>query len=301
MAEDAPPPPYSASIEDIVSYNDANPDSMTFQLHQHLISLSDQIRSTQQARSVQRSIDDSTILDRISPCVERFLADLGQRHPTPPLATLTLVPDGVVPEKAKLSGMEDMQQRGELCKVARIRMGTDEKNSKSSSEQSRAGEKTDEQGCGRSKEYSDWGRFGDSSYGSEDSSPDSESFWWRDEDMAIRLAGYLQPKIDPKKTAKVPSAVQAVVESELPPEKEKWTWGWGKGKTVTKSNTQSLPANLKAMAGQSSVGASEQSNERPVRMSAAAQEVAFRSENDFGILESISGWAVVVTVWIRNW
>ncbi|ORY55122.1 uncharacterized protein BCR38DRAFT_452909 [Pseudomassariella vexata] len=321
------PPPYSPpslnnQYQPAPSTPQFHPNSLTSHLHDHLSSLPYRIRQTQQHRNAQQTSSDVALLDHLVPIIESFLRDLGAQSIAPPLATLTLVPEAAVPEDAVLSGLDDMLRRGEIGRVFRVSILTARKDSKGETKPSSTGPPTTTTG---SREFTDWGRWG-SSGGSFGSTEPSKLFWWRDEDLAKRLALYLQPQPQPQqeKPSSTPSpaaqisAVQTAVEQRIPADKEKKGgrgFGWGKWRSVSTGSpaagTSSKPPTMSesSRSGRGSVaggfvsGLSEErvgvgDGER-TEMRVTAEEVAFRRQNDFGIYESMSGVAVVVTVRVR--
>ncbi|KAH9896222.1 hypothetical protein F4778DRAFT_259390 [Xylariomycetidae sp. FL2044] len=298
------PPPYSINANaGVVGPSSLDPESLTYALQSQLASLPARIKAQGQARSAQQSFDDAEILEYITPDIEQFLTELGSRHTAPPLATLTLVPGTAVPPSSSLSGMEDIRRRGEIGRVARVRIEYVPRDTKSSSAFLRQHEGPSDQTWTSGREFSDWGRFGDprspvDGEGSTTMMTDaSKMLWWRDEEMAHRLAGYLQPRRDGSAEApKASSVVQDVVEQRLPAQKEKKGWGWGRKRV--ESNAADTPP-LSSVAGPSGTTRSVSRGGDKVRMTVRAEEVAFRHENDFGIFESVNGWAIVVTVSFR--
>jgi hypothetical protein len=130
-------------------------------------------------------------------------------------------------------------------------------------------------------------------------------WWWRDEDMARRLARHLRPNATKSEPAPLNTPVQAVVEERLPAQKEKKGWLWGRRGSSSTFATKTVKADVDVVLG--SDDAAQNTGKRiqaqelgGAKMSVAAEEVAFRSENDFGLMESIRGWAVVVAVQVRT-
>ncbi|KAI1266404.1 hypothetical protein F5Y18DRAFT_28578 [Xylariaceae sp. FL1019] len=288
------PPPYTAqeNHEARSSYDSA---SITSHLQHHLTYLPGRIREAQQTRSVQQSMNDTALLDALLPEVETFLSHLGSLHNPPPLAQLTLVPDAAVPRNAVLSGMEDMRRRGEICQLSRVTLGSDSKQEKgnpSGNNDSQSEGQTWSQG----REFSDWGRFGDSNGYSSSTVASKETLWWNDESMARRLANYLQPPTAKQEPPPLVSPVQIAVEQRLPTRKEKKGWLWG-----MKAAMSNAPRPARDVDRGESVSRVETKHSQPegTKMYATAQEVAFRCENDFGIIESMRGWAIVVVVQIK--
>ncbi|KAI1826864.1 hypothetical protein F4861DRAFT_18938 [Xylaria intraflava] len=296
------PPPYSVRASDYVSPSH-NPQetSMTSHLQHHLAFLPSRIRMTREARSIQQSLDDASLLDFIIPEVEAFLSCLSSLHPTPKQAYLKLVPEAAVPRNAKLSGMDDMRQRGEHCQVVRVTTSPAADEKKSPPADSPGA--TSQQDWSTGREFSDWGRFGDS-LSTEPSSQARDVLWWKDEAMARRLASHLQPATVGSEPPALETPVQAAVEHRLPAQKEKKKWPWARKSSASDSTAsfaaRSVERDVETFPGRSNAAASKAPPKEHggARMSITAEEVAFRVENDFGIMESAGGWAVVLAVWV---
>ncbi|KAI2631812.1 hypothetical protein GGR54DRAFT_344 [Hypoxylon sp. NC1633] len=288
------PPPYTADPTTSAAFDEFQLSSLTSQLQHHVTSLPDRIRATQQARRAEQTLSDASLLDHIVPIVEQFLADLGARHGTVPLATLTLVPATAVPKNAVLSGLDDMRRRGELCRISRVSIHSESKDSKSGARDSSLQTGAGDQSWASGQEFSDWGRFDETDSQAGDATGRSEMLWWRDEDMAHRLASYLQPKKE-KTRVEHKSVVQDVVEQRIPPTKEKRGWGWGRRTSEQRSPEAQIvrPPNIDFEIFQ------EEPQRKGADMTVTAQEVAFRVENGFGIWESVRGWGIVVAVDVK--
>lgn len=268
----------------------------------------------QEAYSVQQSLDDGSLLDLLLPEIDDFLAYLGNLNTAPKLSHLTLIPEAVVPPNAILSGTDEMRKRGELCRVARVSMrssGAEKRSAATPNSHSHRGQR-DSRGWSAGREFSDWGRFGDSSSATGDPSSHAEGvLWWRDEDMARRLARHLQPPAPRDEPVPLRTPVQAIVEERLPAQKEKKSWFWSKKRSASGSTAASAAETTQAVV-ETGPGKNDAANNAPkdvlgrrrsdsgAKMSVTAEEVAFRSENDFGIMESIRGWAVVVVVHVKT-
>lgn len=221
------PPPYTALPSGTTTSNELQLNSLTYHLQHHVASLPERIRVTQQARRAEQTLSDASLLDHIVPIVEEFLADLGTRNSPVPLATLTLIPDTAVPKNAVLSGLEDMKRRGEVCRVSRISVNSFTKDSKSSSGISKSQNTNGDPSWAAGQEFTGWGRFGESESPAHDVTESNKMLWWRDEEMAHRLARYLRPEKEKRAPLEHNSVVQAVVEHRIPPKKEKKGWLWG--------------------------------------------------------------------------
>ncbi|RYP29805.1 hypothetical protein DL767_006546 [Monosporascus sp. MG133] len=268
------PPPYDTIHHDGTSLETPPSESLTSHLQSHVASLPRRIRASQRAHTAQQRMDDMLLMDHIAPAIEEFLIDLGAQTPTPPLATLTIVPGGAVPKTAVLSGLEETQKRGELGRLFKVNLEEGTKGLQSPS-------------------YST-------------SSQSANLLWWHDEAMAWRLARGLQPKVEKKQQVAQTSPVQVAVERELSPEKQKRGWGWGKwrsgpgsGRMSERGATGDPSSRTRASEASASLGAQGRVQEQDeAQMAVEAHEVAFRVENDLGILESMRGWAIVVIVQI---
>ena len=282
--------------------------SITGHLQSQVASLPLRIRASQlQARTAQQRVDDTLVVELLAPEVAAFLADLGDSTEAPLRASLTIVPDGALPKRADLSGLAEMRAKDEDARVKRVvtdgilPLDGEKTSSKDSAEDSYA--------SFSSYSYS----FPSNSFTSAFDNPTGSSrgsdslLWWGDETMAHRLAASLRPKTEvPPEPAT--SAVQAVVEQELPPEKQRKGWGWSKMKSGL-SSPQSAGQRAAAAAairgsgpqrGSSTAAAAAARGQGKggARMTVEAQNVAFRVESDMGILGSENGWAIVVTVTI---
>lgn len=329
MLDEELPPPYSLRASDHASSSHNTQEiSQTSHLQDYLTSLPTRLRMTQEAHSIQQSLDDAAILDLLLPEIGAFLEYLSSLRTTPKLAHLTLIPEAAVPRNAVLSGTEEMRQRGEPCLVARVTPTRDadgdekKKKKKSASPHDSDRDASSGQDWSIGREFSDWGRFGEdpsSSLSGGDAALAQDMMWWRDEDMAHRLARHLQPA-PAEPPAPLQTPVQDAVEQRLPSQKDKKGWFWGKknndssrhsgsGSTSTFA-TKTVQVDVERLrgGGSSSRGdaamkkAKEKEKEKNdgVRMVVSAEEVAFRSENDFGIMESTRGWAVVVVVHMKK-
>jgi hypothetical protein len=144
-------------------------------------------------------------------------------------------------------------------------------------------------------EFGEWGRF-DSYEGSSDGTGKGRGseWWFRDEDMARRLAAYLRPEPNLER-----KRVQATVVERKVVEKEKSGWGrWGLGGSRKKAAEQSSPG-LPSPVSPGLPSPASPGEDDAVKMTVRAEEVTFRRENDFGVWESMSGWGIVVTVRVR--
>ncbi len=291
------PPSYDSVIHAGTSQETSGPESVTWHLQNHVTSLPARIRASQRARTARQKLDDTLLIDHIAPAIEEFLVDLGARGTAVVApATLTIVPDNAVPENAELSGLAEMNRRGELGRVFRVNM---------------------DKGGGGGAKKADGAQYAFSTL-SFTSSSSADLLWWQDEAMARRLADSLRPQAadtkqhrqEQQRQTGPKSPVQAAAEKELPSEKQKRSWGWGNWRS-SRGGPQTAGERAAAIGSNASsfqerdVGSVPEAqakrrdqvqDQEGARMIVEAQEVAFRVENDLGILESTRGWAIVVTV-----
>lgn len=306
---DQAPPPYSLTestcADSSSSSSQVNPRSLTSYLNSHIAALPNRIRQNQQARNAQQVETDVWILEHLTPIIDSFLTDLSAHRTAPALATLIMVPNSAVPTDAVLSGIEDMFKRqDEVGRIFRVDIQQEEK--KNMDSKSPASLSTGKE-TSSYREFTDWGRWGDSD---PVSTRPSDILWWKDEELARRLASYLQPPSRPKPKATARGPVQAAAERSIPAEKPKkgWGLGWRRSSTSTPngdSSTVSLPVsadNSKGRRGTVEGGdvagatGDQRDSGKTAEMNVTTEELAFRRENEFGIWESTSGWALVVTV-----
>lgn len=111
-----------------------------------------------------------------------------------------------------------------------------------------------------------------------------EKWFWRDEEMANRLAGYLRPPPADPRTLDLPPRKE-VVKPKVEASSSRGFWGRKKSVTLQPVVPEPRPV-LKDV--------KEVVKEDQVVMDVKAEEVCFRTENDFGMLETERGYAVVV-------
>jgi len=119
---------------------------------------------------------------------------------------------------------------------------------------------------------------------------EGEMMYWRDEDMAQRLAGYLKPPPDPREMELPPRREEVLVPREEP--KSRGFWGSRK-KSVTKTPASALVVERKADTN-AKLPSMNEAPEDKVVMDVRAEEVVFRTENELGIYGTERGWGVVV-------
>ncbi|KAI0025192.1 hypothetical protein F4780DRAFT_417371 [Xylariomycetidae sp. FL0641] len=305
----APPPAYTLHPSDSTGTSQAVPklpNTWTSHLQHHLSCLPERIRNARNAHAVQQELDDSLLIEQLAPDVEAFLARLGRLHPAPALATLILVPETAVPPHATSSEADEVRE-GDVCEYSRVKMPNTTKPSDYQAPKGEAGRREEDQDNGDASwsvrnQFSDWGRFGDSTSSVDGSGHGSGCSWWQDEEMAGRLAGYLRPQLPREDTQTYSPPVQVAVEQQIPAQKEKKDWDWGSWKGY-RSGTRVSKGVASAGESTNNKSVAKQGQRRACkepRMLTMAREVDFVVQSDLGLLESIRGWAVVVEVRIRG-
>ncbi|KAK0724509.1 hypothetical protein B0H67DRAFT_598098 [Lasiosphaeris hirsuta] len=314
LAEDLPPTYTESTNTTTTTTNQDLPPSLTSYytspITTHLSSLPSRLRAAQAAHLTTQASRDLDIITRLAPAVETFLRDLTSSARAPPaVAELTLIPAAAVPRGWALSGAAERRREGEAVRVVRVDSGKED--SKRSSGGASGGSKAveagyvarddgedDSDGDGRARGngeepgFDEWGRFnGGEGDGGESASVPTSWWYFRDERMARRLAGYLQPKAEVKTERR--QIQQAVVDAKKQPS----GWRWGRKKSGSES--VSAPAAASPPPFSPSPSPAAETEDR-VNMTVRAMEVTFRKENDFGVWESRNGFGIVVTVKVKQ-
>jgi hypothetical protein len=120
----------------------------------------------------------------------------------------------------------------------------------------------------------------------------SQKWFWRDEDMAIRLAGYLVPKPDPRTMELPPRKEEVAQQAEAGSGSGKWSWG--RKKSIAKAVERPPLVEARSDTKIADVKIASRDAEDKVMMDVKAEEVVFRTENEFGIFGTERGWGVVL-------
>ncbi|PTB49564.1 hypothetical protein M431DRAFT_500038 [Trichoderma harzianum CBS 226.95] len=249
------PPPYSPIVNPASSASVQVSDARPSSIFSsHVAGLRSEISTSQAARASARDDRDSYVLSLIVPYMEDFLSSISEIHPTPRLAEATFVPDAAIGESWKFSD-EDEKRAGEFRTLIRVRENT-------------------KKGDGQTKKKADGYTLSSRSEGDDDER--RPSLWWENEDMARRLAKHLQPQ----RPAPAPRNTQSIRDrcaSQANSSKKSGIWGLFK-----KSDEPVRPA----------APAVEEPKDDVV-MTAKAEEVTFRKENEFGLWETLTGFGIV--------
>lgn len=122
-----------------------------------------------------------------------------------------------------------------------------------------------------------------------DGDGDGGDWFWGDGEMAKRLAGYLRPVRDARELELPPRKPVAVSPEESPSGSSRGFWG-------RKKSTTSKPVERPVLDERRAekIESREAGREDRVVMDVEAEEVVFRTENDFGIYETQRGWGIVL-------
>ncbi|KAL7794292.1 hypothetical protein V8C37DRAFT_377133 [Trichoderma ceciliae] len=262
------PPPYSASVNpsNTVRVQDSDSRSCSSLLSSHVASLRDQISASQAARVSARDDRDSYVLSLIVPYMEDLLSSISEMHPTPRLTEATLVPDAAISEDWKFND-EDERRAGEFRRLIRVR-DTQKKDGDQRKDEWRSEKKPGSNALGDDND-----RTG---------SQPSPSLWWQSENTARRIAKHLQPE----RRAPTRNTQMARDGSCSQANGNKKSGLWGLFKRSDEAVQRVVPTTEEPGDG--------------VTMTAKAEEVTFRRENDLGIWETMTGWGIVIRVRIQS-
>ena len=125
---------------------------------------------------------------------------------------------------------------------------------------------------------------------------EGEMWFWRDEEMAERLAGYLKPEQDPRSAELPPRKEEVRPKAVEQSEASNIRGFWGRKKSSVKSVERPviIEARRDEKVESDVKGGGVVSTEDKVMMDVKAEEVVFRTENEFGIFGTERGWGVVL-------
>jgi hypothetical protein len=264
------PPPYSA--EDEPSSRAANEAT---RFSSHLGNLRQQIDLEQASRSLLRDQIDDQILALIIPHLEEILSSIATIHPAPKLVVATFVPAEAVTDWTPVE--DDGYPCGEVHKTVRVK-----RFSKGAGGSKESPEPTAEQSAGR--EFDGWGRWNEEN-DSRSAAKSETQLWWSNENMARRLAKYLQPR--GKQSIQVEKSASSVSKEG----KQAQSSGV---RNILGKITSTFPEPL--VSGNTPMASSSTQGNPDVTLTVGAEEVTFRKENDFGLWESMTGWGIVARV-----
>ncbi|KAL1837539.1 hypothetical protein VTJ49DRAFT_3662 [Mycothermus thermophilus] len=265
----------------------------------HLRSLPSRLHAAQRARDTAAASRAADLTALLLPHVEEFLADVVSRGGDVKTAELTLVPAAVVPAGAEVSGVRERVRAGEVVRVAHVEVGEDWESDGKTGRGDKKGKGGEEDEALRTVVErpfdGEWGRFDTERRAEmgEDGDAPEKALWFRDEDMARRIAGYLRPEPNLQR-----KQVQAVVVEKKQEGKEEKSGRWGLG--LFGKGKKKEPLVAPPVGTPPGVAARTEVDEEVVKMTVKAEEVTLRRENEFGVWETKTGWGVVVTVKVKS-
>ncbi|KAK3377164.1 hypothetical protein B0T24DRAFT_236227 [Lasiosphaeria ovina] len=284
-------------------------------LTHHLATLGARLASAQAARATEQAARDLAMINLVVPHVEAFLSELAWDDSAVG-GELVLVPAGAVARGWALTGAAERRRGGEFLRVARVgepQVGKSEKsgsggNSGVVPEPVRSGgfggEGYDDDGDGDGRQpadkagFDDWGRFDDGEGSSSLDAPTASWWWFRDGRLARRLAAYLQPRPEVNVERRhVQAAVVAAKADKLPSPSSGGGWRWGG--LLRQKNKKDAALMSPPLSGTPGLADVRTPQDDGISMTVRAEEMRFRRENDFGVWESLSGYAIAVTVKTR--
>ncbi|KAK0712547.1 hypothetical protein B0T26DRAFT_752772 [Lasiosphaeria miniovina] len=288
-------------------------------LTHHLSTLGARLASAQAARATEQAARDLAMINLVVPHVEAFLSELAWDDTARGgVGELVLVPAGAVARGWALTGAAERRRGGEFLRVARVgepRVGKSEKSVSGGDsgvvpEPVRSGrfggegyDDDDGDGDGRQPAdkagFDDWGRFDDGEGSSSLVDTPTASWWWfRDARLARRLAAYLQPRPEVNVERRhVQAAVVAAKADKLPSPSSGGGWRWSG--LLRQKNKKDAALTSPPLSGTPGLADVRTPQDDGIGMTVRAEEMRFRRENDFGVWESLSGYAIAVTVKTR--
>ncbi|KAG5982016.1 hypothetical protein E4U55_002406 [Claviceps digitariae] len=286
-SHDHPPPPYTL-VPSSTGTRTSLASSLSTLFSSQLLSLRDQIRQQQAARSSAQDRHDYLILSVLVPHVEALLDSIAAINPSPSLVEATLVPDDAIDNSWRLSDIEG-NENGHFTKLIRVerslKMEGNKKHPPALSETA--------DWATQEKKLNEWEQGKDESHERKQNDSDAHLWWWSDEDMARRLATHLQPAPESASLDRQTDHVDVECSSREAKKAGRWS--------LFKKNSPRL-----AMQGSKLIHPpSDDSARSPapsddITMVVSAEETTFRRQNEMGIWESRTGWGLVVRVRIRE-
>ncbi|RDW72152.1 hypothetical protein BP5796_08186 [Coleophoma crateriformis] len=285
------PPSYTSSVAPSSRHpkHEKSPENIPThygaQINAQLHALTNSLSSLHVQRSLLAGAKDDQILSLLTESIQTYIA----RFSTTGLrtGTLILIPSGAVVENGQpLPTMRDptFGNRGEFDVVMRV---------------------GDAQAEG--SESPAWPEAPGDEGG--------DLFWWTDGDMAQRLVQALRPQIEETEKSRdgneeqqdCKTSTEPAQQSESTQPSKASVWGFLKKSSKNSAKPQSVAAMVPQKAAShdsmpSKTGLKEVKQREPdkenVIMHIDAEQIVFRYENDFGLLQTKTGWSIIVRLTI---
>lgn len=251
-------------------------------LEQLLRSLPLQMRRARQDQVNHQKDDEHLLVEHLIPYIAEFFHNLPasvlylQNHQRPLSAELILLPANAAPATQgwALSGLDQRREDAALVQVVEVT--------------SPGKEKLD---CLDQKPsdtlYETLGGDG------------KDLLWWRNEDLAGRLASTIRCYLEPERNAG--SVLRSAYGANGLYEKQEG--GFVRRNGFTSRDKSHASTGHKALGSQSRSGTqngNRNDDSGVIKATVQTEEVTFRCENDMGLWESSSGWVIVVTVTVTS-
>lgn len=275
----APPPSYSeatvpgASQSRPPTYNEKPSTDPIDELVSRLPSL---VRERQQSQASQRLSEDDTLIQHMMPFVRDFFLDFSMdshvkrsrdSHKSISMELMLVPQDAARSDEGwKLAGLNERKEQSAFFRLNEVAAP------------------------GQLR----WVSKNGESIQIRDEAAETQMLWWRDEDHALRLASALRGIVTPERSEKDEAQRQRMIEEQELPEQPE-----SKGKSPMRSffglsRKPRSPVEPTVPKIQNKSFATVFLGS--VQVNVEAEEVTFRRENDFGLWESSSGWAIVIKV-----
>jgi len=258
---DTAPPSYSETLFSTTISSSSQPYSA--QIHSQLSTLSTQIHALQTQKSLLSTYQDARLLSILAPHITDYLSDFGKTGLQK--GTLILIPAQGLEDKSAVPCDYDFRDPREYDRVVRV-------SGRRSGKEDRDSEVYEIDG-------------------------EDQRWFWQDEELAKRLAAALQPPPDPREAELPPRPV----ETSSPSTSRSF---WGRKKSLAKTQPEQrtpVVAEVKGDIGgavyddvKTGYSGDGSATGDKVRMDVKAEEVVFRTENEFGIFGTEKGYGIVV-------
>jgi hypothetical protein len=228
------------------------------QIRSQLSDLSATITALQTQTTLLNSAREDLILSLLTTQIQLFLSSFANSGLKK--GTLILVPAAGLEDEKAVPTDYDFKNREEFDRMVRV----------------------------RSKE--DQGNRGDDEFSS-GGSEEKDLWYWNDEPMALRLASYLNPPSPQKLNPPPPTPSPQASSSTSPPTPSRSFWSRKISNPLLNTTPKPPPPPIPPS---DSKGKEKEPKGDTVTMKVVAEEVVFRTENDFGIFGTERGWGIVV-------